>query len=270
MATITSTANGKVKHLANLQKKKKLRDEEQVFLAEGVRMFREAPAGRIREVCVSETFYRKERALVERVLEGTELRPLLLSDHVFDYVSDTKTPQGILCVMGRKECSLDLMCRGDAPFLLILDHVQDPGNVGTMIRTAEGAGVTGVVLSRDCADIYNPKTIRSTMGSVYRVPFCYEDDLAEVLDRMNRAGIDTYAAHLDGKRAYDQMDYRKPSAFVIGNEGSGLREEIARRAKTYINIPMQGKVESLNAAVAASVLMFEAARQRRGSYEASH
>ena len=226
-------------------------------------MFREVPADRIQEVYISETFYKKERNLIESVLKESAAERTLLSDSVYAHVSDTKTPQGILCVVRRKEYSLDEMISGDMPFLLVLDNLQDPGNVGMMLRTAEGAGVTGVVLSRDSADIYNPKTIRSTMGSVFRVPFCYAEDLGETIGRMHHAGICTYAAHLDGKCAYDEEDYRKPCAFLIGNEGNGIREEILRRTKVYIRIPMKGEVESLNAAAAASILMFEAARQRR-------
>lgn len=260
---IISTANAKVKRLAGLQKKKRLREEEGIFLAEGLRMFREVPKDRLCEVYVSEAFYKKEKTALENVLEGTGIRPELLSDHVYEHVSDTKTPQGVLCVIKRREGRLDEMLGDRCPFLLVLDNLQDPGNVGTILRTAEGAGVTGVILGRDSADIYNPKTIRSTMGSVYRVPFCYAEDIPGVLDRINGAGITTFAAHLEGKLDYDEPDYRKPCAFLIGNEGNGLRDETAEKAEEYIRIPMLGQVESLNAAIAASVLMFEAARQRR-------
>lgn len=260
---ITSTANAKVKRLAGLQKKKRLREEEGIFLAEGLRMFREVPKDRLCEVYVSEAFYKKEKTALENVLEGTGIRPEFLSDHVYEHVSDTKTPQGVLCVIKRREGRLDEMLGDRCPFLLVLDNLQDPGNVGTILRTAEGAGVTGVILGRDSADIYNPKTIRSTMGSVYRVPFCYAEDIPGVLDRINGAGIATFAAHLEGKLDYDEPDYRRPCAFLIGNEGNGLRDETAEKAEEYIRIPMLGQVESLNAAIAASVLMFEAARQRR-------
>ncbi len=260
---ITSTANVKVKRIVSLQKKRRLRTEEAVFLVEGIRMFREVPQERISEVYVSDVFYRKERETLERVLSGTRIKAEILSEQVFAHLSDTKTPQGVLCVVKRREYSLKEMLKSRCPFLLVLDNLQDPGNVGTIIRTAEGAGATGIILSRDSADVYNPKTIRSTMGSVYRVPFCYAEDMQLVLDKINGAGICTFAAHLDGKRVYDEADYRKPCAFLIGNEGSGLRNDVAEKAKEYIRIPMLGHVESLNAAVAASVLMFEAAKQRR-------
>jgi TrmH family RNA methyltransferase len=152
---------------------------------------------------------------------------------------------------------------GELPLLLVLDQIQDPGNLGTIVRTAEGAGVTGIVMSQDCVDMYNPKVVRSTMGAAYRVPFCYVDDLAEEVKQMKEAGICTYAAHLGGKNSYDEEDYRKASAFLIGNEGNGLRDEVADQAQVYIRIPMKGQVESLNAAVATAILTFEAARQRR-------
>lgn len=119
-------------------------------------------------------------------------------------------------------------------------------------------------MSRDCVDIYNPKTIRSTMGALYRMPFLYVDDLKETIHTLKEQNIKSYAAHLDGKNTYDKEDYRQGTAFLIGNEGNGLREEIAQCADTWIRIPMCGQVESLNAAVAATVLMFEVSRQRRG------
>ena len=147
--------------------------------------------------------------------------------------------------------------------LLFLENIQDPGNLGTMMRTAEGAGVTGIIMSRETTDIYNPKTIRATMGSLYRMPFVYVDDFCETIRMAKAQGIRLYAAHLKGKHTYDGEDYRKPSGFLIGNEGNGLTEEAADSATDYIRIPMGGQLESLNAAIAAAVLMYEANRQRR-------
>ena len=118
-------------------------------------------------------------------------------------------------------------------------------------------------MSRDWVDIYNPKTIRSTMGAVFRMPFVYSEDIISTIERLKLQGIRVYAAHLDGKNAYDREDYRGKTAFLIGNEGNGLRREVADCADTWIRIPMEGQAESLNAAVAASILMFEVSRQRR-------
>lgn len=260
---ITSTSNAKIKRLVNLKKKKKSRDSEKVFLVEGMRMFRESPVDSLLEVYAAQSFFEKEKKLVEKKTAVSGIRVEILADAVFEYVSDTKTPQGILCVARQMAWSLEEVSGRALPLLLVLDNIQDPGNLGTIIRTAEGAGVTGIVMSADCVDIYNPKVIRSTMGSVYRMPFVYADDLAGTVRELKQAGIYVYAAHLEGRCAYDEVSYQGKCAFLIGNEGNGLREEIAACADRYIRIPMCGQVESLNAAVAASVLMFEAARQRR-------
>ena len=146
-------------------------------------------------------------------------------------------------------------------FFEVLEDIQDPGNLGTMLRTGEGAGITAVIMSKKTADLFNPKTIRSTMGSVYRVPFCYVEDLKAVIEKMHAAGIQTYAAHLQGKNSYTQECYSAKTAFLIGNEGNGLSDEIAALAMCKIRIPMEGQVESLNAAVSAAILMYEAKRQ---------
>ena len=259
---ITSTANQKIKRILKLQKKAKARNEEGTFIVEGIRMMKEAPESRIKELYISETFLQKYPDLPENLKKKAEM----VSDPVFAHMSDTKTPQGILGVIRRMSWTMDELLHGEdgrAPFLMVLDHLQDPGNLGTILRTGEGAGVTGVVMSSDCVDLYNPKTVRSTMGSVYRVPCRREDDMERFLHKMKEAGIRIYAAHLKGTADYDEEDYTGGSAFLIGNEGNGLKEETARMADTYIRIPMEGEVESLNAAIAATILMFEAGSQRR-------
>lgn len=261
---ITSTSNPRIKRLVTLRKKRKARDDEHVFLVEGVRMFKEAPPALLREIYVTESFYEKEKKLTDLMAEKSGAAPEVLADHVFAYVSDTKTPQGVLCVVGQGHTEQKVQIKtGQAPFLLLLDNLQDPGNMGTIMRTAEAAGVTGIIMSRDCVDVYNPKTIRSTMGSIYRMPFRYVEDVEQAVLAMKEQGIRTYAAHLQGEFSYEEGDYTGPSAFFIGNEGNGLRKEVAELADIYIKIPMQGQVESLNAAIAATVLMFEAGRQRR-------
>ena len=255
---ITSTSNQRVKELSQIQKKSKIRSREGIFIAEGIRMVRETPHERLVGLYFSESFEKKYGKEVLDVISGGDLKVReqirkkteILSDAVFSYVSDTKTPQGVLAVVHQMEYTLGQMTEGAIPHLMILDNLQDPGNLGTM--------------SRDCVDIYNPKTIRSTMGALYRMPFLYVDDLKETIHTLKEQNIKSYAAHLDGKNTYDKEDYRQGTAFLIGNEGNGLREEIAQCADTWIRIPMCGQVESLNAAVAATVLMFEVSRQRRG------
>ena len=266
---ITSTSSSQVKHVVNLQKKAKLRKEEKQFVVEGVKMVSEAPADRLVKVYVSETFKADNEEFLERMNYDSIGKDVLeiVTDNVFMRMADTQTPQGILLVMEQRSCEicemLDLDAQGRKPLLMVLDNLQDPGNLGTILRAGEAAGVTGVIMSHDCVDIYNPKVIRSTMGSVYRMPFVYVEHLPETLEVLAEAGIHSYAAHLKGKNSYDQEDYTRGTAFLIGNEGNGLRDEVADAAECYIKIPMCGEVESLNAAVASSVLMFEAARQRR-------
>jgi len=257
---ITSTSNAQIKELAKLQKKSRLRDEKGIFLVEGPRMTEEIPAERIEKVYASESFAKKNKEFLEKLQAPVEL----LTDTVFAYVSDTKTPQGILAVVKQQPYSFEeLLGKEKASFLLILDHLQDPGNLGTIMRAAEAAGVTGILMSSDCVDIYNPKTIRSTMGALYRVPFVVSEDFAGDIERLKKAGVSTYAAHLGATISYEGADYKKPCAFMIGNEANGLSDEVAALADCKILIPMAGQVESLNAAMAATVLMFEAARQRR-------
>ncbi|BFL24269.1 TrmH family RNA methyltransferase [Mediterraneibacter gnavus] len=269
---ITSTSNQRIKELSQIQKKSKVRSREGVFVAEGIRMVRETPYERLVSLYFSESFEKKYGNEVLDAISGGDLKireqirrkTEILSDAVFSYVSDTKTPQGVLAVVRQMEYTLEQMTDGVIPHLMILDNLQDPGNLGTIFRTAEATGVTGIIMSRDCVDIYNPKTIRSTMGALYRMPFVYVEDLRETIHTLKEKNIKSYAAHLDGKNTYDKEDYRQGTAFLIGNEGNGLREEIAQCADTWIRIPMCGQVESLNAAVAATVLMFEVSRQRRG------
>jgi TrmH family RNA methyltransferase len=256
---ITSTSNAQVKNLVQLKKKAKARNQQQVYVVEGIRMFREAPDDRITQIYVSESFLRDLEN--QKALEGKTYE--VLSDTVFSYVSDTKTPQGILCLVKMADYTLDDVLSKKSGVWLVLENVQDPGNLGTMFRTGEGAGIAGVIMDGSTVDIYNPKTIRSTMGSIYRVPFFVTKQLPETILALKQRGIHTFAAHLAGSVCYDEPDYCQPCAFLIGNEGNGLTDEISALADTYIRIPMGGQLESLNAAMAAGILRYEANRQRR-------
>jgi TrmH family RNA methyltransferase len=256
---ITSTGNQKIKELLQLQKKSKARNQTGVFIAEGSRMVKETPPKSLVKMYVSETFYKKHKDEVDRMKVNTEV----LTDTVYAYVSDTKSPQGILGVIRQMDYKLEDMLKVRNSHILVLDNLQDPGNVGTIFRTAEAAGVSGILMSQDCVDIYNPKTIRSTMGAIYRMPFLYLEDIKDGISILKENKIHIYAAHLDGVHIYDKEDYTKGTAFLIGNEGNGLTEEVADCADTLVKIPMEGQAESLNAAVASAVLMFEVNRQRR-------
>lgn len=256
---ITSVTNKKVKSIVQLNKKAGLRRKEGIFIAEGIKMFLEAPLESVLEVYVSEGFHKVSQ--IEQKLKQCGYETV--SEEVFSKISDTQTPQGILCVLRQSHYSLKDMLEGQGvPLFLVVEGLQDPGNLGTILRTGEGAGVSGVIMSKDTVDIYNPKTIRSTMGSIYRVPFFYAEDIVQTVKALQKDGIKVYAAHLKGEESYSRCDYTGGTAFLIGNEGNGLSEELSEAADHYIKIPMKGQVESLNAAVSASLLMYEAARQR--------
>lgn len=261
---ITSLHNKEIKETAALLARKKERDRRGLFVAEGPKMFGEAPMERIERVYLAQSAAAQMYEKYGDRLSGLSCETV--SDEVFVKMSDTKTPQGILCLVRQQHYSIEEILRENKEkqmLFIILEDIQDPGNLGTIFRTAEAAGADGVIMSNWTADIYNPKTIRSTMGSVYRVPFFHVDQMEEAVRRLQKAGVAVYAAHLGGTAAYDACDYQKSTAFLIGNEAKGLREETAACADARITIPMAGKVESLNAAVASSILLFEAARQRR-------
>lgn len=260
---ITSSSNSKIRQIVQWQQKARERRSAGVFLAEGFKLFEEAPEEAIQEVYVSPDVPEKAagRPLLQKKLERTGYETV--AEGLFARMSDTQTPQGILCVLRRPEYRLEQLLDASAPLLLALENLQDPGNLGTIVRTGEGAGVTGIIMNRGTVDIFNPKAIRSTMGSIFRVPFLYVDSLREAIVEMHGRGIRTYAAHLEGKRYYDSFSFCGGTAFLIGNEGNGLSRETAELAGAYLKIPMEGRVESLNAAVAASLLMYETHRQRQ-------
>lgn len=262
---ITSNSNPRVKQVALWQSKAKERRAAGVYLVEGYKMYEEAPEDRIREVYVSED-------ALDKIGEEPGMRSLrdkldrtgyeAVAPEVFRKMSDTQTPQGILCVMERREYGLEPMLAAPCPLIVVLENLQDPGNLGTIVRTGEGAGVTGIIMGAGTADIYNPKAIRATMGSIFRVPFTYSADLVGLVGKMREKGIRTYAARLDGRTLYGRFSFRQGTAFLVGSEGGGLTGALADAADDYLRIPMSGGVESLNAAVAASLLMYEARRQR--------
>lgn len=258
---ISSTSNTQVKQVTALTKKAKYRKETGLFVVEGVKMFSELPKDRIHAVYVSETFLKKSTH--KKLVEGIK-KIEVVTDEVLKAMADTQTPQGILALVKQYNYQIEDVLTSEKPtHLMILETIQDPGNLGTILRAGEGAGITGVIMNSTTADMYNPKVIRSTMGSIYRVPFIYVEDFKETLVLLKERKICLYAAHLDGENNYDQEDYTGDTGFLIGNEANGLSEEIASMADRYIKIPMMGQVESLNAAVASSILMFETARQRR-------
>ena len=261
MDVISSSKNERIKNITALQKSKKARTEQGVFVAERLRLaddvFRTA-AKLIREVYVSESFAGSDelKRLYGSSGDIRAAEPVVVKDSVFESMSETVTPQGILCVVGQPAYLLEDMISGPEVRLLVLEDIQDPGNLGTMIRTAEAAGMNGIVMSRGTVDVFSPKVIRSTMGAALRVPFVYTGDLSATLDELRARDIAVYAAYLRNGTDYRRVNFPDRAAILIGNEGNGLSDEAVAHASENVFIPMAGEVESLNAAVAAAILMY--------------
>lgn len=260
---ISSLSNSQIKNIIQLQKKGRERKEQGVFVCEGIKMFNEARDfrdGRIIKAYFSESFYKEQIAAGESY---EDIPYEVVSDQVFKEISETMTPQGILAIVKQPQYSMEHMFKGEEARLLLLEDIRDPGNLGTMVRTAEGAGFSGIILSKGSVDIYNPKVIRSTMGAIFRVPFFYSEDFIETLADLKKQQVNIYAAHLEGACDYDSISYGSKTAIMIGNEANGLSSQSAESANQCIKIPMEGNVESLNAGIAAAILMYEVYRQKR-------
>lgn len=265
---ISSSANAQIKYLVKLQEKAAARREDKVYVCEGKKMFGEVlryAKKSIVKAYFAESFYTDWAEKPENKDTTTGLCHEVVADHVFREISQTVTPQGVLAIVRQPEYSLEALLAKETPGLrlLMLENLRDPGNLGTILRTAEGAGMDGVVLSRESVDMFNPKVIRATMGAIYRMPFVYVPDFCAAVKAVRGQGIAVYAAHLAGSVSYDTVKYPARMAVMVGNEANGLTDGAARNADVCVRIPMEGEVESLNAAVAAAILMYEAYRQAR-------
>lgn len=229
-------------------KERKGRKETGCFLVEGRKMVEEALASdfKVRAVLVDQS-RAEEFHLPE---SGVYAMP----SHVLSAVCDTKTPQGIAAVVEARQITR----LGNR--LVALDGVQDPGNVGTIIRTADAAGMDGVILSEQCADVFGPKTLRATMGSVFRMPMAVTADLPSMLEGLKGEGYAVISSQLDGEPFYERAPVGERFCLVIGSEGNGVSEAVQRIATHRVKLPMRGGAESLNAAVAAGIMMYELTR----------
>jgi len=250
MEIITSTSNKIVKHMRAL-KAKKARDEGGVFIVEGEKFVQEiATPWEIEFLITSEDYggtlpVKPQRYMVAR--------------YVFASISDVVQPQGVLAVVRQRAYQLDNVLGGKAPLLLMLEDMQDPGNLGAVLRIAHGLGFCGVILSENCADVYNPKVIRSSAGSIFHIPFVTADLTQAIITLKNR-NINIFAAKAEAGHVLYDLDFHGGTAFLIGNEARGLSDEIADLADFDVSIPI--KSESLNASVACGILAYEAFRQR--------
>ena len=243
---ITSKSNPQLKKVRQLIESAKARNEQGLFVIEGMRLVSEAPEELVECIYVSE---RMEQDAAQIMAKG---RYEIVSDDIFRSLSDTVNPQGVLAVVRKPRFGLDRVL--GRSLYVILDDIRDPGNLGTIVRTAEAAGAA-VIMSRACVDIFNPKVIRSTMGSIFRVPFAICDKV-EVVKTLQSQGVTVCAAVLDGSVPYREAPYTQANAFVIGNEANGVSPEVYTISDVRVRIPMNGKVESLNAAISAAVLLY--------------
>lgn len=258
---ITSASNMQIKRIRKLKKNARYRRQENCFLVEGFKMVGEAlQYGSVQCVYVSESAGDEYGKRLSHKIEDKDVE--WVSDSVFREIADTETPQGVLALVQMPEYDRETLVEKENAALVCLEDIQDPGNLGTIFRTAEGAGMTAVVLSRGCVDLFNPKVVRATMGAMFRMPFYIADDLSEEISRLRQKGVTMYAAALDASRDYTSCSYDGSVGIIIGNEANGIREETLALADERIMIPMDGEVESLNAAVSAALLMYEIRRRR--------
>lgn len=263
---ISSPSNEKIKAVIQLQTKASVRKKQELFVIEGIKMYEEIPEEDLQMTYVSEQFWEeniKSGKISDKIRKRLNKQDyIIVADNVFKNMSDTVTPQGIMAIVKQKKYELsDILKSGQKQVFMVLEGVRDPGNMGTIIRTGEGAGIAGIIVNKETVDVYNPKVIRSTMGSIYRVPIVISEDLGVTLDEMANSGVTLFAAHLKGEVYYTDGHFNGSTAFLIGNEANGLSENISKKANKLIKIPMEGEVESLNASVAAAILMYEAKRQ---------
>ena len=254
---IGTTSNKTYKYIKSLQQKKK-RIAEQSFTVEGIKSVSDAIRSdmTLQLIAVSETFYNHEAFDYPQ-----DIKTVIIKSELFDGLCDTKTPQGIIAVIKMKEnthytCEL-------SELYIYCDNISDPGNLGTIIRTADAAGFKGVLLSPGCVDLYSPKTVRSSMGSFFNIDTVPDFDVSMLLDEKKK-GFSLYCGTLRSDSVvYTEKDFTKPVILIVGNEANGVSEVISDNSE-HIIIPIYGNAESLNASVAGAVMMYEAVRQRGG------
>lgn len=264
---ITSTDNRIVKLTASLAEKK-YRDKEKLYIIEGPNLVREAleNGGRLRFIFTRAEQISSEAEAIAADAEEKGLAVYYASDNVFAKLSQTDNSQGILAVAEKElpsEAEFFENCRGRN--ILVLDRIQDPGNMGTLLRTAEAAGMAGVVLTKGCVDPFSPKTVRASAGSVTRLPMFFADDAAQTAALLKKAGKRLCVCVMNADCVYWDADLSKDVAILIGNEGNGVSDEFISLADIKIEIPMEGRIESLNAGLAGGLVMYETMRQSKGA-----
>lgn len=259
--TITSKDNETIKHIKKL-KEKKYREEYHEFIVEGIKMIEEAinEGAKIKSIIICEDCKTQGAIPNDLMYEIAKLNCIYVAEKIFNTITDVINPQGIMAVI-EKPNARDNTIDFSANVSLLLDNIQDPGNMGTILRTADSINLKQILVSKGTADQYNPKVVRSTMGAIFRVKIIECEDLVKTLKELKKHKIEIYATDLKTDKSIYDVDYKK-KAVVIGNEANGVSTEILNLADTKIKIPMLGKTESLNVAVATGVILYETVRQK--------
>ncbi|MBS5938889.1 RNA methyltransferase [Clostridium sartagoforme] len=255
MIYIESKDNNLFKYVKKL-KERRFRDKEGLFILEGLRLVKEAIKANmeIKNIFISKSY---EDKLVSEFNSTLLDNTIILNDNLFSQLASTENPQGVIAVVNKINNNKDEI--GD--FYLICDKVQDPGNLGTIIRTAHAAGVNGIILTKGTVDIYNDKTIRSTMGSIFYIPIIYEDNDFTFIKKLKSEGFSLITTSLQESKNFFEENLRGKVILAVGNEGNGISDELFDLADKKVKIPMPGDAESLNVAIAASIILFEKVRQ---------
>ena len=256
---ITSKDNETIKHIRKL-KEKKYRDEYGEYVVEGTKLINEAIAENqdVKTVIVCDNC-KSENINQNSMYEIAKLNCLYADEKVFNTITEVKSPQGILAVVGKK--IKEKKINYDEDLIVILDDIQDPGNLGTILRTVDSAGLKQIIVSKKSGDVYNSKVIRSTMGAIFRVNVIESDNLVNTIKEIKKHKFTVVSTALDTDQSIYDLDYKK-TAIVIGNEANGVSKEVQEISDKKVKIPMLGKTESLNASVATGIVVYEYVRQK--------
>lgn len=262
MDIITSKQNNILKHCKKL-KNKKYRREYNEFFIEGIRFIEEALKAKIsiKYFIVASDIKGDRLNNIVRQIKDKNIDIFYIDEKLKGEIFETDTPQGIGAIIEKNNYELDLIIP-KANFIIIIDCIQDPGNLGTIIRTAHSANADAIIMNEGTVDLYSSKVLRATMGSIFNIPIIQVEDMNLVIDNLKNNSFNVYGASPLGKNDYFKNNYLEKTAFVIGNEGNGISEYIENNCTSLIKIPMLGQTESLNASVAAGILIYEAVRQR--------
>lgn len=256
---ITSSQNKNIKTIKALQLKK-YRDELGQYIIEGYKLIEEALEYKkpFSLLLMSEAAVKSQQGLtLMKKTEENGITVYIADEKVFTEASEMDAPQGVLAVLYKQEQDISAVLEKTDYSVVILDEVRDPGNVGTIIRTADACGIDAVILSKGCVDLYNGKTIRATMGSMFHIPVITDQDILELIDELKGTGAAVFGADPHSDKSCIEAQRSAKTSIVIGNEANGLRPEVKSSTTQNITIPMPGKAESLNAGIAAAILMYE-------------